>query len=103
MKYQFTKALLLTLILSSCSAYHIAQMNQEKMEKLKLGMSKEELTSILGKKYTISSKESNGTEITEILSYENFPYDEYYLFEFSNNRLQKWKREFKPTNIENKK
>lgn len=72
-------------------------MKTPNMEKLELGMSKEQVSSILGTKYTIAKKEIDKQDTIEIISYRNFPYeDEVYLFKFRNNQLEKWEREFLP-------
>ena len=70
-------------------------MNNEKMKRLDLGMSKSEVSGILGQEYTISKKGVVDQDTLEVISYRNFPYDdEFYLFQFRNNRLEKWEREF---------
>lgn len=67
------------------------------MEKLELGMSKQQLTAILGRTYTIAEKRMEEGNLIEVLSYRNYPNDrELYLFVFANNELQEWYREIVP-------
>ncbi len=69
------------------------------MEALELGMSKEQVTEILGNAYTIAEKRMEDGVPVEILSYRNFPHDdEFYLFVFKNNELEEWYRELLPQN-----
>ena len=67
------------------------------MNKLELGMSKEQVTGILGGTYIIAEKRiENGNQI-EVLSYRSAYRDsELYLFLFANNKLEKWHRELAP-------
>ena len=69
-------------------------MTSEKMNKLELGMSKQQVTEILGSNYTIAEKKiENGVQV-EVLSYRDFyKDDEFYMFTFKNNTLEKWHRE----------
>ncbi|WP_298649325.1 DUF3192 domain-containing protein [uncultured Proteiniphilum sp.] len=73
-------------------------MTGDKMDKLELGMSKEQVTTILGKNYTITEKRMEDDVLIEILSYRETHTngDEFYLFEFKNNKLEKWYRELLP-------
>ncbi len=88
---------LLTIILSSCSGTRIATMRKSKMEQLELGMSKSQVVTILGSSYSISQKEVSNKDTIEVISYRNIPFDdEFYLFRFKNNKLEKWHREFQP-------
>ncbi len=88
---------LLAVILSSCSGVRIATMRQSKMEQLELGMSKSQVVNILGSSYSIAQKEINNTDTIEVISYRNVPFDEeFYLFRFKDNKLEKWYREFQP-------
>ncbi|WP_158860577.1 hypothetical protein [Lunatibacter salilacus] len=67
------------------------------MNQLELGMSKEQVTGILGKEYTIAEKRMEGGNQIEILSYRNSPEtDEFYQFVFVNNELERWYRELMP-------
>ena len=67
------------------------------MNQLELGMSKEEVTKILGNEYTIAEKRMEAGNQVEILSYRNFPEtDEFYQFVFVNNSLDNWYRELMP-------
>lgn len=88
---------LLIVVLSSCSGTRIATMRKSKMEQLELGMSKLQVVDILGSSYSIAQKEANATDTIEVISYRNVPFDdEFYLFRFKNNKLEKWHREFQP-------
>ncbi|MDU1892149.1 MAG: hypothetical protein E6767_15805 [Dysgonomonas sp.] len=86
------------LLMTACST--VSVMTSSKMNKLELGMSKEQVTSILGKEYTIAEKRiENGVKV-EVLSYRNYPQneEEFYLFLFKDNKLEKWYRELLPNN-----
>lgn len=86
---------LTAMLLTSCSS--VANMTGSKMNELELGMTKEQVISILGKGYTVSEKRiEDGTQI-EVLSYRDFyKDDEFYLFQFKNEKLEKWHRELLP-------
>lgn len=88
---------LMIVVLSSCSFGPIARMTSSDMNKLELGMSKEQVTAILGKGYTIAEKRiENGNQI-EVLSYRDFYRDdELYMFLFIDDKLEKWYRELMP-------
>lgn len=82
-------------ILTACSP--MVTMTSSKMNRLELGMSKEQVTQILGEGYTVAEKRmENGMEV-EVLSFRNFPDDdEFYMFQFVDNKLEKWNRELLP-------
>lgn len=85
-------------ILSSCSARSLGVMTSKNMNKVQLGMTKEQVTQILGNQYTIAEKSmENGIEI-EVISYYNYTVNnnEYYQFLFLDNKLEKWYRELGP-------
>lgn len=84
-------AAMMVFLLSSCNLNSYAVMSGEKMNKLELGMSKAQVTSILGTGYTISEKSiENGNNI-EILSYNNvYNTKEYFYFVFKNDKLERW-------------
>jgi Tfp pilus assembly protein PilF len=85
------------LILSSCSAFQAAIMTSSKMNKLELGMSKEQVTKILGSDYTIAEKRIEDSNRIEVLSYRSYyKDDEFYMFVFKNDKLEKWYRELVP-------
>ena len=86
---------IITFYLFSCSS--AVRMTSSNMNKLALGMSKNKVTNILGTGYTIAEKRiENGVEI-EILSYRNFyEDDEFYMFLFANDQLERWYRELLP-------
>lgn len=67
------------------------------MNKLELGMSKKQVTEILGTGYTIAEKRIENTIEVEIISYRDFYHDdEFYMFLFTNDKLEKWYRELLP-------
>jgi outer membrane usher protein FimD/PapC len=83
-----------TLILSSCGALSFP-VNSSKIQKLELGMTREEATRILGQDFQIVEKRiENGNEI-EVLSYV-YSHQEFFLFRFINGKLEEWNREFFP-------
>lgn len=85
------------LILSSCANFQVAIMSSDKMNKLDLGMSKEQVTTILGNDYTIAEKRMELGKKVEVLSYRDYyKNDEFYLFVFKDNKLEKWYRELLP-------
>ena len=92
MKTRICILFILVLITTACSS--LANMTSEKMNKLELGMSKQLVTEILGSNYTIAEKKiENGVQV-EVLSYRDFyKDDEFYMFTFKNNTLEKWHRE----------
>lgn len=92
MKTRICILFILVLITTACSS--LANMTSEKMNKLELGMSKQQVTEILGSNYTIAEKKiENGVQV-EVLSYRDFyKDDEFYMFTFKNNTLEKWHRE----------
>lgn len=95
---QILVAVFLGAILSACSPTLLSQMSGNKMDKLELGMTKQQLTAILGRAYTIAEKRKEEGNLIEVLSYRNYPYDrEIYLFVFANNELKEWYREIVPT------
>jgi hypothetical protein len=89
-------------LLSSCVAYTAVHMTSSNMNKIELGMSKEQLTQILGSTYTIAEKRVEGDKAIEVLSYrELYDNDEFYMFVFKNDKLEKWYREFKEKTKDN--
>ncbi len=92
MKTRICILFIIVLITTACSS--VVNMTSEKMNKLELGMSKQQVTEILGSNYTIAEKKiENGVQV-EVLSYRDFyKDDEFYMFTFKNNTLEKWHRE----------
>ena len=92
MKTRICILFIIVLITTACSS--VVNMTSEKMNKLELGMSKQQVTEILGSSYTIAEKKiENGVQV-EVLSYRDFyKDDEFYMFTFKNNTLEKWHRE----------
>lgn len=87
--------LLAMLLLNSCIS--VANMTSSKMDKIELNMSREQVTSILGGKYTIAEKRMENGHQIEVLSYRDFYHtDEFYLFRFTDGKLEKWYRELLP-------
>jgi hypothetical protein len=84
-------------ILTLTACLPTTRMTSRKMNKLELGMSKKQVTTILGRGYTIAEKRMDNNVEIEILSYRDFhKNDEFYLFLFTNNKLEKWYRELLP-------
>ena len=92
MKTRICILFIIVLITTACSS--VVNMTSEKMNKLELGMSKQQVTEILGSNYTIAEKKiENGVQV-EVLSYRDFyKDDEFYMFIFKNNILERWHRE----------
>ncbi len=92
MKTRICILFIIVFITTACSS--VVNMTSEKMNKLELGMSKQQVTEILGSNYTIAEKKiENGVQV-EVLSYRDFyKDDEFYMFIFKNNTLEKWHRE----------
>ena len=92
MKTRICILFIIVLITTACSS--VVNMTSEKMNKLELGMSKQQVTEILGRNYTIAEKKiENGVQV-EVLSYRDFyKDDEFYMFTFKNNTLERWHRE----------
>jgi hypothetical protein len=83
------------LMLSACMS--VAHMTSKEMNKLELGMSKENVTGILGTGYTIAEKRMEDNNKIEILSYRDFyRSDEFYMFVFKNDKLEKWYQVLQP-------
>ncbi|UZD23764.1 hypothetical protein PBT90_10225 [Algoriphagus halophytocola] len=90
--------LFIGLFLVSCSPMVLSRLNSKTMGQLELGMSKEEMTEILGNNYTIPERRREGQDDIEVLSYRNYPYtDEFYQFVFVNGTLHEWYRELLPS------
>ncbi|MDD4513960.1 hypothetical protein [Massilibacteroides sp.] len=87
---------LVLLSLFSCSSLSVMYMTSGKMEKLELGMSKKEVTHILGNAYTIAEKRIEEGRQVEVLSYRDIKGDEFYMFVLVNNKLEEWYREIIP-------
>jgi hypothetical protein len=89
---------LLVLIFSACSPMLLSKLNSKTMSQIQLGMTKQELSEILGNKYTISEKRMESNSEVEVLSYRNYPYtDEFYQFVFINGNLKEWYKEVIPS------
>jgi hypothetical protein len=86
------------LMLPCCASLSsVARMTSTNMNKLELGMSKEQVTSILGSDYTIAEKRIEDNNKIEVLSYRDFyRNDEFYMFVFKNDKLEKWYRVLQP-------
>ena len=82
-------------ILTGCGS--MVRITGSKMNELELGMSKKQVTDILGKEYTIAEKRKEGNNTVEVLSYRDFYNDdEFYMFLFVDDELEKWYRELLP-------
>lgn len=78
--------------MTSCGA--IGFMSAEKMEKLKLGMSRQEVTSILGSSYSVAENYKEGDHEIKVLAYQ-FK-EQIYFFIFKDDKLQEWHRKIDP-------
>lgn len=84
----------LILVLHSCASLEMVNMTSSKMNKLELGMSKQQVTQILGSAYTISEKRVEDNSEIEVISYrDSFELDEIYFFVFKNKKLDNWYRD----------
>lgn len=80
--------------ITACSAKYYGLMTSESMNKLKLGMSVNEVTNILGTNYKISENKIEEGKEMKTLSYRNA--NEFYQFKFENGTLKEWNRELVP-------
>lgn len=88
--------LIICLLFSSCTIIHgVNYDNSKKVQKLQLGMDKEEAIAIMGKEYIIesTSREKEGT--LEILRYYS-PYDVTYLLHFLDGNLISFNKYYPP-------
>ncbi len=96
-KISILSTLLLLLLASCMPMYSIAYMTSSKMNKLELGMSKEQVTQVLGTDYKIAEKRLEDNNEIEVLSYrDRVEKDEVYYFVFKNKKLEKWYQELIP-------
>ena len=94
----YVRSAFVVLFLHSFVSCQIVNMTSAKMNKLELGMSKEQVTQILGNDYTIAEKRVQDNNEIEVLSYRDFyNKDEFYLFLFKDQKLEKWYRELLPS------
>ena len=95
MKNKVTTYILFSMLvfgLSSCMSK--TYLSSTTMNKLELGMSKNQVEKILGIEYTIAEKRIENGHQVEVLSYRNFfNGNEYYMFLFRDNRLEEWYRD----------
>jgi hypothetical protein len=85
------------LLLSSCASFSVAFMTSSNMNHLELGMSKKQVTDILGSVYTIAEKRIEDNNKIEVLSYRDYyKNDEFYMFVLKNDKLEKWYRILQP-------
>lgn len=90
-------AALITVMVLSCAYQGYTSMTGTKMNRLELGMSKRQVTAILGREYIISEKRMEEGVVTEVLTYRNYPYDnELYMFVFHDDALVEWYMEIMP-------
>ena len=88
-------SIFLVLALTACSS--VTTLTKSNMNKIQLGMSKKQVTSILGNGYTIAEKRVEKEAQIEVLSYQDFwKENEFYMFVFADNKLEKWYRELLP-------
>ena len=86
--------LALTLCLSSCGTAFYTKVSEE----VRLGMTKSEVTNILGKGYKVTgSYYDNDGDLVEVLEYKRIDvsssYDKIYSMHFKNNVLVEWFRD----------
>lgn len=81
-------------LLTACVSNYIAWNTNSNIKKIALGMSKEQVTKILGRDYLAasSSRDERGNQV-DIIAYKSAAYEEYRL-RFVNNLLTEWNREF---------
>lgn len=56
-------------------------------------MNRNEVLEILGPDYTITRKEIVDQDTIEVVYYQGYVNDQRYLFQFKNNKLDKWEKE----------
>lgn len=89
--------LFMALLVSSCSYSIFPGFNSHNMNRLELGISKDEVIRQLGKNFTIAEKRMEGGKLIEVVSYRNYPHEsELYKFVFINGRLEEWYQELVP-------
>lgn len=89
--------LFMALLVSSCSFGIFPGFNNRNMNRLELGISKDEVIRQLGRNFTIAEKRMEGGKLIEVLSYRNYPHEsELYKFIFINGRLEEWYQELVP-------
>ena len=93
----------IALILSSCATQLAAwnTFSSANMGRLELGMSRQEVTEIMGRGHTIVERRMEYGNDIEVWSFTNHSVSrqeerEFYLFRFVNGRLEGWSREFFP-------
>ncbi len=90
----FISVFVFTLV--SCGAYRNSYSVSNNVKKVELGMTKEEVVSIMGESYTPVGVELENEIKKEVIGYRsiNDSNDYLYMFYFSNNKLTSWKREW---------
>lgn len=81
-------------LLTACVSSHITWSTHSNMKKVAIGMSKDQVISVLGNDYLVasSSKDERGNNV-EVLAYKSDVHEEYRL-RFINAQLAEWSREF---------
>ena len=79
--------------LNACVMSNVAWKTNEKIKKVEIGMTKDQVIQILGNKYMITSSSRNdkGSPV-EVLGYKSDSNEEYKLM-FVDNKLTEWNRE----------
>lgn len=79
-------------LLPSCSFSYFVKNTDQKIKLISIGMKREEVTEVMGKRYIINSfsLDSAGNSI-RVLAYKSSPQSEYRL-RFFNDTLQSWNR-----------
>lgn len=89
-------ALSLTFLLSACGAYNGAS----KVKQITLGMTKEQVISIMGNNYKADGAIDHPDGVIEIISYHgiedamSYPKDVIYFFRIQNGKLIEWYKDY---------
>lgn len=89
MKQKIITTLTLILLLTSCASTLNVMNTDSNMKKLKIGMTKEEVVSIVGNHYEIIGANKH----TEMIGYQ-YATNEIYILKFENNKLVEWHKEW---------
>lgn len=84
-------AFIVSLFATSCITYHNVDKNSKKVS---LGMTKDEVVSVMGKSYKVVSISNERAGQLEVLSYEGMSDDWIYMFYFLDGKLDRMQKEF---------
>lgn len=82
-------ALLVTTILAACGGL---KTYNNALKQIELGMTKEQVVSLMGQDYQTSGKTYENNNEYEVIEYKDM-YKFHWIFEFENNKLYKWYKE----------